>query len=248
NTLVTAVEPNQGREASNVIRPVLGTLPHFPPFLLSALQSQDPQLKSHLKTKLKTALVQALFDHLFHITMYPSHKQYVLLLSSLVMNYPFLREKIGSGYDALHESLRNKFKKERRPLVDIAEVNKMREKFRFLNSGRKNSMDLSGQEAVTLQKICRQLTAAILLLPSLLKEDSSTLFVIDQPMLTDDLNLDVSLALGAVFSLYYIFGIEYPKQTRKTMSFLEAFVFKLNTSKTVPICLKRLYNAVSACV
>lgn len=41
----------------------------LPPFLRSALISQDPQFKSQGKNKLKNALIQALFDHLSQKTM-----------------------------------------------------------------------------------------------------------------------------------------------------------------------------------
>ncbi|KAG5280725.1 hypothetical protein AALO_G00063300 [Alosa alosa] len=107
----------------------------LPPFLNSALSSQDPQFKSQGKNKLKNALIQALFDHLSQKTMYPSHTQYVLTLRSTLIRFPFLREKYGSGYDALLESLRNKFKKERRPLVNLEEVFKMKEKYSARHSG-----------------------------------------------------------------------------------------------------------------
>ncbi|KAG5264821.1 hypothetical protein AALO_G00258370 [Alosa alosa] len=83
----------------------------LPPFLNSALSSQDPQFKSQGKNKLKNALIQALFDHLSQKTMYPSHTQYVLTLRSTLIRFPFLREKYGSGYDALLESLKTNLRK-----------------------------------------------------------------------------------------------------------------------------------------
>ncbi|XP_048117251.1 uncharacterized protein LOC125306119 [Alosa alosa] len=81
--------------------------------------------------------------------MYPSHTQYVLTLRSTLIRFPFLREKYGSGYDALLESLRNKFKKERRPLVNLEEVFKMKEKYSARHSGRKRGVET---EEVCLQK------------------------------------------------------------------------------------------------
>lgn len=41
----------------------------YPTFLMSALEKQDPQLKSPTKNKFKNALIQALFDHLSQTTM-----------------------------------------------------------------------------------------------------------------------------------------------------------------------------------
>ncbi|XP_063343376.2 uncharacterized protein LOC134636998 [Pelmatolapia mariae] len=82
--------------------------------------------------------------------MYPSHVQYVELLRTVLLSFPFLKESYGSGYDALHESLRNKFKKERRPLVDVEEIEKMRQKYSVPNSGRKRSSDV--QPCIILKK------------------------------------------------------------------------------------------------
>ena len=47
------------------------------------------------------------------------------------------------------ESLRNKFKKERRPLVNLEEVSKMKEKYSARHSGRKRGVET---EEVCLQK------------------------------------------------------------------------------------------------
>ncbi|XP_060758108.1 uncharacterized protein LOC132868874 [Neoarius graeffei] len=88
--------------------------------------------------------------------MYPSHTQYVLTLRSTLIRFPFLREKYGSGYDALLESLRNKFKKERRPLINSEEVSKMKEKYSARHSGRKRGGET---EEVCLQKrSCEQVS------------------------------------------------------------------------------------------
>ncbi|XP_041863293.1 sterile alpha motif domain-containing protein 3-like isoform X4 [Melanotaenia boesemani] len=70
----------------------------FPQFLINSLNNKDPDLKSHQRNKAKNALVQALYDTLSLQTMYPTHIQYVDLMRMLLMQYPFLREKCGSGY------------------------------------------------------------------------------------------------------------------------------------------------------
>nr|XP_061783198.1 uncharacterized protein LOC133574881 isoform X2 [Nerophis lumbriciformis] len=50
-----------------------------------------------------------------------------------------MREKVGSGHDALRDSLKNKFKKERRPLIGDSMVQLIRAKFAVAGSGRKRS-------------------------------------------------------------------------------------------------------------
>ncbi|XP_059415798.1 sterile alpha motif domain-containing protein 3-like [Carassius carassius] len=70
----------------------------FPTVLRMAIDRRDSDLKSASKTKLRSLLIQSLFDHLSKKTMYPTHLQYIELLSNVIMDYPYLRESIGSGY------------------------------------------------------------------------------------------------------------------------------------------------------
>ncbi|XP_049320677.1 sterile alpha motif domain-containing protein 3 isoform X4 [Astyanax mexicanus] len=376
----------------------------FPPLLLAALERRDHELKSSRKSKTRTLLLQALFDHLSSKTLYPTHHQYVELLSSLITVYPYLKENFGSGYDALHESLKNKFKKERRPLVSDEEVARMRRKFSITGSGRKRTsevvqiplnavrtpvngptateevcveerniteivktmaeevkkirpdmmflqeqmtktreyrrtyilshptreilmefpclrlpeilllemkalqhIDVDKQVTLVLNKMapmillrashstiikrcletiedCQegavkkglQLETAILCLPSLFSEDASLLFAfeesgtsqvvtpqiilsgckegvplqhslvkvtMDKEIIVEDCT-DISLALCVLFSTYFVFGVEYPKGLKKTLTFLEAFVFKMKEEKFLPITLKRVFNSL----
>ncbi|KAK7128178.1 hypothetical protein R3I94_008812 [Phoxinus phoxinus] len=62
-------------------------------------------------------------------TWYPTSEQYNRVCSALVTKYQFLRDRTGKGYESWHEILKNKFKKERSPLVDIEEINKVRSRF-----------------------------------------------------------------------------------------------------------------------
>ncbi|KAK7175612.1 hypothetical protein R3I93_002520 [Phoxinus phoxinus] len=386
---------------TTLVVPHSSTAVRYPPFLMSALEKEDPQLKAPTKNKFKNALIQALFDHLSQKTMYPSHTQYVDLMRSVLMSFPFLREKYGSGFDALLESLRNKFKKERKPLVHLDEVARMKEKYSssiagckrastndeepvcsktkmpasdnfeddgedehsiaqhvkcmqmesrklrpnldlirqrlkrtkkyraeyisqhstkevlcqfpclrrpiFLLEEMNNSTHIDIDKCVlsNLRKLSPQLVekapntdlkqmlkrtlalceteverngqmvnAAILLLPSLFKEKESALYVINQDpphptpaivlkdcengnpltsgsisirmdgedMVEDDGGIDISLAVSLLYSMYQIYNVAYPKYLRKTMAFLEAFVFK--RSGPVPICVKRVYNSL----
>ncbi|XP_061926475.1 uncharacterized protein LOC133665241 [Entelurus aequoreus] len=50
-----------------------------------------------------------------------------------------MREKVGSGHDALRDSLKNKLKKERRPLIGDSMVQQMRAKFAVAESGKNHS-------------------------------------------------------------------------------------------------------------
>ncbi|KAL2089234.1 hypothetical protein ACEWY4_016133 [Coilia grayii] len=275
----------------------------LPPFLKSALSSQDPQLKSPGKNKLKNALIQALFDNLSQKTMYPSHNDYVLTLRSTLIRFPFLREKYGSGYDALLESLKNKFKKERKPLINLEEVSKMKEKYSLLGEMKRiHQIDIDkailtkmGELAPkliekapkgALKDICLQtlqlcedeqekkaqmVNAAIVLLPSVFKENASFLFVNDQEpisptptivvtgsnplsstevavkmdgcnMILDDGSIDISLALAVFFCLFHVYDVQYPKPLRKTMAFLEAFVFEMKSA--VPLTVQKLVSSL----
>ncbi|XP_071353416.1 uncharacterized protein, partial [Trachinotus anak] len=262
-----------------------------------------------------------------------THTQYVDLMRTLLMQYPFLREKCGSGYDALLESLHNKFKKERIPLISNSEVAKMRKRFSLPNGGRKlraesegsessvkklraileemklvTKVDVDKQGVVNLTKMSKNIldkapksdlkdksvaaldaskteeerrgqivNAAVLLLPSIFKEDPQQLFVIDKisqnpvyatptivlrdvrnecplqssaitvkmddtEMILDGGSVDISPALAVAFSLYHVIQVEYPRNLRKTVSFLEAFVFKIKDH--APIAVQRFYNSL----
>ncbi|XP_061923407.1 uncharacterized protein LOC133663158 [Entelurus aequoreus] len=242
-----------------------------------------------------------------------------------------MREKVGSGHDALRESLKNKFKKERRPLIGDSMVQQMRAKFAVAGSGRKRSfpgqpsqllhinrptaqeseecrederrieahinemstemlkllwemkeqflveadrrmvteLDRMATKMVQRASVCdlkdccqRAINAclddsvrrglirdaAILLLPSIFREDSSFLYtLLEEPnvptpaimlhnthegnplqvqritlyldgiqVLTEGSSMDISYAMSALMSLYFVFAVQYPKELRKT--------------------------------
>ncbi|XP_042071585.1 sterile alpha motif domain-containing protein 3 [Haplochromis burtoni] len=386
----------------SALQPMFKCKAQFPPAVLTALTNKDAALKSPTKNRLKNMLIQALFDHLSNATMYPSHVQYVELLRTVLLSFPFLKESYGSGYDALHESLRNKFKKERRPLVDVEEIEKMRQKYSVPNSGRKRSSDIqpcillkktkdinplddgedersTDQHVSVIKQECQKtrpnvdvirthlrkiqkyrthyilqhtteevlrefpcltipvvlleeasmllktdvdkkvirgfsklaaklvsiapnsnlkslclksvdesqtdterkgqmVNTAVLLLPSIFKENASHLFVINkdphspiptivlsssdgkplsdstevnvqmdgQKMILDSGEMDISLAMGIVFSLYHVYNVAYPSELKKTFCFLEAFVLNLGTLTTpVPVAVQRVANALN---
>ncbi|XP_049439159.1 uncharacterized protein LOC125892873 [Epinephelus fuscoguttatus] len=61
--------------------------------------------------------------------MYPTNREYVQVVKTLIVKYPFLKDLEGNGYHAWHMSLRRKFKLDRAPLVDNDEVRRSKEKF-----------------------------------------------------------------------------------------------------------------------
>nr|XP_055051239.1 sterile alpha motif domain-containing protein 3-like isoform X2 [Misgurnus anguillicaudatus] len=109
--------------------PAVYNLPVFPPELQAALQRKDPSFKKKDKSHIRALLVQVLFDSITKHTWYPSHKIYGDVLGSLITRFPFLKDGSRSGYDTLLECLRNKFKKERIPLVSSSIVMEMKEKY-----------------------------------------------------------------------------------------------------------------------
>nr|XP_061841327.1 uncharacterized protein LOC133622516 isoform X2 [Nerophis lumbriciformis] len=98
--------------------------------------------------------------------------------------------------------------------------------------------------------------AAILLLPSIFREDSSLLYtLLEEPsvptpaimlhnthegnplqaqritlyldgiqVLTEDSSMDISYAMSALMSLYFVFAVQYPKELRKTLIFIERHI------------------------
>nr|XP_055065245.1 uncharacterized protein LOC129447505 [Misgurnus anguillicaudatus] len=117
-----------------------------------SLERRDPVLRCPKKSKLRTVLIQSLFEHLSVRTMYPSHQQYVESLSALITAFPCLKENFGSGYDGLLESLKNKFKKERLPLIYNEEVEKMKAKFGVPGCGRKRAPETVSCHTITRRR------------------------------------------------------------------------------------------------
>lgn len=63
-------------------------------------------------------------------------------------------------------------------------------------------------------------------------------------VLTEDSSMDISYAMSALMSLYFVFPVQYPKQLRKTLIFIERFMLGIKDHSVVPISVKRLYNCV----
>lgn len=60
-------------------------------------------------------------------------------------------------------------------------------------------------------------------------------------MIVDNGEVDISLAVA----IYQIYNVAYPSQLKKTFSFLESFILKLETPTTrVPVAVQRVANAL----
>lgn len=77
----------------------------------------------------RNKIVRTLYETMALIKMFPTNDDYVKVCKSLILKYPFLKDKEGNGYHTWHMSLKRKFKYERVPLVDDEEVRRMKLKF-----------------------------------------------------------------------------------------------------------------------
>ncbi|XP_024655201.1 uncharacterized protein LOC112430920 isoform X3 [Maylandia zebra] len=265
----------------------------FPPAVITALTNKDAALKSPTKNRLKNMLIQALFDHLSNETMYPSHVQYVERLRTVLLSFPLLKESYGSGsadswwrYHLVFA--RSVLLEEASMLLKTDVDKKVIRGFSKLaaklvsiapNSNLKSLCLKSVDESQTdTERKGQMVNTAVLLLPSIFKENASHLFVINkdphspiptivlsssdgkplsdstevnvqmdgQKMILDSGEMDISLAMGIVFSLYHVYNVAYPSELKKTFCFLEAFVLNLGTLTTpVPVAVQRVTNALN---
>ena len=51
-------------------------------------------------------------------------------------------------------------------------------------------------------------------------------------VVTDDGSCDCTLGMALVMDVYWLYGFEYPKELRKTFSFLEKYVFTLKSARS----------------
>lgn len=66
---------------------------------------------------------------------------------------------------------------------------------------------------------------------------------LDGQLITEE-SEDISMALGLLLCLYFVFGIQYPKGLKKTLTFLECVVLKLKDAAGLPVTVKRVYNSI----
>jgi len=53
-------------------------------------------------------------------------------------------------------------------------------------------------------------------------------------------------AVCTLFFLYYVFDIQFPKELKNTMNFLDVYLTKLSAGKVVP-CVQRKLNVLLSC-
>ena len=61
-------------------------------------------------------------------------------------------------------------------------------------------------------------------------------------VVTDDGSCDFTLGLSLVMAVYWLYGFEYPKELRKTFSFLEKCVFNLKSTRSTMASVARLHS------
>ena len=64
--------------------------------------------------------------------------------------------------------------------------------------------------------------------------------------LTKDVGtMDCIMGILLLYSVYWIYGFQYPETLKKTFAFFDAFVFELNSQKTVPVSVLRLHTELT---
>uniref|UniRef100_A0A669D5X3 Uncharacterized protein n=1 Tax=Oreochromis niloticus TaxID=8128 RepID=A0A669D5X3_ORENI len=130
----------------NTLRlPASFEIPRFPKNLQLKLDNKEP---CHKNPRDRHTIIRVLYEAVAQYTMYPTNSEYVQAVKTLVMKYPFLKDREGNGYHTWHMSLRRKFKSERAPLVDSEAVRRCKEKFGSTRRGQPNKCQRTSQRNV----------------------------------------------------------------------------------------------------
>ncbi|XP_065666539.1 sterile alpha motif domain-containing protein 3-like isoform X2 [Hydra vulgaris] len=133
--------------------PVRYQLPCLPPLVVAALDAKDGCFLQYQRNSCRNHLLQCLYDDISKYTMYPSSTQYSDVVAAICSKYPYLNDfpsrsssphRIGIC-PTLIESLKNKFKKERAPLIHLDVVAEHKKKFGQLGRGRKRKDNADDQ-------------------------------------------------------------------------------------------------------
>ena len=76
-----------------------------------------------------------------------------------------------------------------------------------------------------------------------LKADSIDIWIDGVRVIAD--GMDASLAVCCLMAAYYVYGIEYPVNLRKTLLFLQKFIFDLEENVNIPVSVLRAYNMLA---
>ncbi|XP_033111013.1 sterile alpha motif domain-containing protein 3-like [Anneissia japonica] len=103
-------------------------VPVLPHDVEGLLKQED---KSVLSRRYYRKIIQSLFEDMIQYTLYPTTAQYTEVARALVTKFKILKDKSGNstGHDTWRESLKNKFKHERAPLIHNEDVLKRKKIF-----------------------------------------------------------------------------------------------------------------------
>ena len=62
--------------------------------------------------------------------------------------------------------------------------------------------------------------------------------------MADDRDMEICDAIACLMAIYFIYGLEYPKQLRNTLTFIECFLCDLPTSSKIPVPVLKLHNSL----
>ena len=63
-----------------------------------------------------------------------------------------------------------------------------------------------------------------------------------QNITSDDGSVDCTMGVAMLMATYWVFGFQYPRELKKTYSFLEHFVFEMRSTKSVANPVMRLHT------
>ncbi|XP_065652100.1 sterile alpha motif domain-containing protein 3-like isoform X2 [Hydra vulgaris] len=136
--------------------PLRYQIPILPPSVNAALDAKDGCFLQFHRNSCRNQLLQCLYDDISKYTMYPSSTQYSDVLASIQSKYPYFSDFPSRNNSSpnqlgvcpsLLESLKNKFKKERAPLIHLDIVAEHKTKFGQQGRGRKRKEDANIQSS-----------------------------------------------------------------------------------------------------
>jgi len=75
-----------------------------------------------------------------------------------------------------------------------------------------------------------------------LLQASKTSLVLDCVDIIDDDSMDITLAFSCMMAAYFVYGIQYPRKLRNTLTFMERFVFGISSGDKIPYMVQRAAN------
>ena len=66
-------------------------------------------------------------------------------------------------------------------------------------------------------------------------------------VIIDNQDMEITDVLACVFSIYFIYGIEYPKELKNTLMFMENYLFNVKQPGKIPIRVLKMHNFLRLC-